>query len=480
MKKCLLFLGLLGAASSAQAQTPINLGPWVRVNTTNLSSYAPGYSALHVNTVSPNVAWTVAQDLTNGNANYFFVTNNAAGTEFYFDAISASGANQTYETSNISGISATTAVAAKYGSSTTAPGGGDILRTTNGGLQWIRTSNNNQFVAANGGFLDFVHMFNANEGVAVGDPTNGYFEILRTTNGGVTWTRIPQTATITPFAGEAALVRSYFALGDIIWFGGASQGATDQERVYKSIDKGVTWTVSAPTPLTETISKIAFKDAMNGIAYNTKVTAQQTSAVNVIRTSDGGDTWQAITPNNTNTGSFFYYDIDAVNGRYYTVGQRYPSVRGAADFGSSYSTDGVNWTNLNNSQGFFAVDLIASGTNDAVGYAAASTDSVGVGGIFKTASLLAKRDAVTQRELSVYPNPSADGVFNVNLGSAMKAGAQITVVDAMGRVVKTQALNATTVGSRTFSIDLSGEKTGIYTLQLRGEAGIATQKLVIN
>jgi len=89
MKKCLLFLGLLGAASSAQAQTPINLGPWVRVNTTNLSSYAPGYSALHVNTVSPNVAWTVAQDLTNGNANYFFVTNNAAGTEFYFDAISA-------------------------------------------------------------------------------------------------------------------------------------------------------------------------------------------------------------------------------------------------------------------------------------------------------------------------------------------------------------------------------------------------------
>ncbi|MFD2717341.1 T9SS type A sorting domain-containing protein [Hymenobacter monticola] len=481
MKKFLLSLGLLGAVSNAYAQPTVNLGPWVPVNTTSVASFAPGYRTVHVNTVSSNVSWVVAEDLTNGVANYFFATNNATGTEFYFDAISAAGQNATYETANISAVSATTAVAAKYGST----GGGDILRTTTGGQSWTKTTNTNtQFVAANGGFLDFVHMFDANEGVAVGDPTNGYFEILRTTNGGVTWTRIPQTSTLTPFTGEAALVRSFFALGNTIWFGGASGGPNEQERVYKSTDRGITWTVSQPTPLTETISKLAFKDPQNGIAYNTKAAGGSLTAVNVIRTSDGGDTWQPITPNNTNTGSFFWYDIDAVNGRYYSVGQRFPaSTPGvAADFGSSYSTDGVTWTSMNSSQGFFAFDLVP-GTNGALaeGYAGASTDANGVGGLYKARIVpLSTRDAALQQSLSVFPNPGAAGVFNVELGSTMKAGAQLTVVDAMGRTVKSQTLNATAVGSKKFSIDLSGEKTGVYTLQLRGDAGIATQKLVIN
>ncbi|MDO7853482.1 T9SS type A sorting domain-containing protein [Hymenobacter convexus] len=498
MNKFLLFLGLLGAAGTAQAQQ----GPWVLVNTTNMASFSPGYDVVHVNTVSANVAWAVAEDATNGKANYFFNTNNGAGNEFYFDAISATGANTTYETANISAVSGTTAVAAKYGSA----GGGDILRTTNGGLSWTKTTNTNtQFVAANGGFLDFVYMFDANEGVAVGDPTNGYFEILRTTNGGVTWTRIPQTSVLTPFAGEAALVRSYFALGNTIWFGGASGGANEQEYIYKSIDRGVTWTKSAPTPLTETISKIAFKDPLNGIAYNVKVTGTAVTAVNLIRTSDGGNSWLPITPAAATAGAagdFFRYDIDAVNGFYYSVGVRFPISTvvpgtGGQNYGSSYSTDGINWKNistmqapLTNQKVFSALDLISNGqpayitgTTGATGYIGSITDSLGVGGMYKgsyTPTITATRDAALQSSLSVYPNPGAAGVFNVSLGTAMKAGAQITVVDAMGRVVKSQTLNATTVGSKNFPIDLTGEKTGIYTLQLRGEAGIATQKLVIN
>ncbi|MDO7847335.1 T9SS type A sorting domain-containing protein [Hymenobacter sp. M29] len=497
MNKCLLFLGLLGAAGSAQAQQ----GPWALVNTTNQASFSPGYDVVHVSTVSANVAWAVAQDATNSKANYFFNTNNAAGTEFYFDAISATGGNTAYETANISAISGTTAVAAKYG----AQGGGDILRTTNGGLSWTKTTNTTtQFVAANGGFLDFVHMFDANEGVAVGDPTNGYFEILRTTNGGVTWTRIPQTSVLTPFAGEAALVRSYFALGNTIWFGGASGGANEQEYIYKSVDRGVSWTKSALTPLTETISKIAFKDPLNGIAYNVKVTGTAVSAVNLIRTNDGGGTWSTITPAAATAGAagdFFRYDIDAVNGYYYSVGVRFPISTvvpgtGGQNYGSSYSTDGINWRNistmqapLTNQKVFSALDLVSNGQaapagTGAVGYIGSITDSLGVGGMYKgtyTPPLgSATRDAALQSTLSVYPNPGAAGVFNVNVGTAMKSGALITVVDAMGRVVKSQTLNATTVGSKNFTVDLTGEKSGVYTVQLRGEAGIATQKLVIN
>jgi hypothetical protein len=480
MKKFLLSLGLLGTAIGAHAQgTPVNLGPWVEVNTPNSGALAPGYRIDNISTVSTNVAWATAFERPSGSTNYFFRTNNAAGTEFDFDGITATGGNSSFEAANISGVSATTAVVAKFGSG----GGGEILRTTNGGAGWVKVTTASQFTNS-ASFLDFVHMFDANEGVAVGDPVGGYFEIYRTTNGGASWSRIGQTAAITPNAGEAALVGSYFALGNTIWFGGASLGSTDQERVFKSTDRGVTWSVSAATPLTETISHLAFKDQSNGIAYNQKVVSGTVTEINVIRTSDGGATWQTIVPNNTSTGSFFRYAIDAVNGRYYSSGQRFPSAAGNDDFGFSTSTDGVNWSNIvTGGAEFFAMDLIpGANSNSAAGYGGLQTDANGVGGIYKATNIvpLATRDQALQSALSVYPNPSTSGVFKVDLGSALKGNAELTVVDAMGRQVKSQSVSATSVGSKAFNLDLSNEKAGVYTLQFRTDAGLATQKVVIN
>ena len=481
MKKTLLFLGLLGATTSAHAQ--VNLGPWVQVNTPVSNAFAPGYLVRHVSTVSPTVAWAVAEENSaTGTANFFFRTNNTAGTEFDFDAITASGSNTTYETANISAISANVAYAGKYGSA----GGGEVLKTINGGASWTRVSNPaTMFVTAAGGFLDFVHFWDANIGVAVGDPTNGYFEIWRTTDGGTTWTRLPQTSMPqVQNAQEYGLVRSYFVQGNTLWFGGASSVDTDPVRVFKSTNQGLTYTASPNTSLVGTISKLAFKDALNGIAYHVEASTTAVTGVSLIRTADGGATWLPITPVNNATGSFFRYDIDGVNGRYVSTGIRFPPTTPgvSADFGTSVSTDGINWNNISSGQGFFAIDLIPNGTTNAQGYAGAATDASGVGGLYRTSAAfpLATRDAALQNTLSVYPNPSADGVFNVNLGSTLKAGAQLTVVDALGRMVKTSTLNATQIGSKTFTLDLSTEKTGVYTLQIRTDAGIATQKLVLN
>jgi hypothetical protein len=62
----------------------------------------------------------------------------------------------------------------------------------------------------------------------------------------------------------------------------------------------------------------------------------------------------------------------------------------------------------------------------------------------------------------------------------LKGNAHLTVVDALGRQVRSQALNASAVGSKEINLDLSTQKTGVYTLQIRTDAGIATLKLVIN
>lgn len=474
-------------ASSLHAQTSTpSLGPWVQVNTVGSGAIAPGYRIDDVKTVSPNVAWAVARESSTGSRpQYFFVTKNAAGDQFDFGALNAigNGGSANYQAGNISGVTATVAVAATY---PVAGAGGELLRTANGGVSWTKVSLASQFVANKNGFCNFVHMFDANEGVSLGDPTDGYYEVLRTTNGGLTWTRVPQAGIAAPLANEYGLTRSFFARGNTIWAGLGSSVDTNPVRVLKSTDRGVTWTASAVTTLLGGITRLAFKDDLNGIAFNTKVDAAGTATgeVNVIRTSDGGATWSPITPVNASTGSFYYYDIDAVNGRYYSVGQRFPasSPGVAVDFGSSYSTDGINWTSVNTSQGFFAFDVVTGATTGTVaGYAGAATDANGVGGLYKASNVvaLATRNAALQGTLSVYPNPSASGLFQVDLGSSLKAGAQLTVFDVVGRQVQTRALNAAAIGAKTLSLDLSGEKAGVYTLQIRTESGIATQKLVI-
>ncbi|MDQ2771355.1 MAG: hypothetical protein M3Y54_12760, partial [Bacteroidota bacterium] len=240
MKKSVLILALLGAAASAHAQTPNIRGPWTEVNVTNPISAAPGYRIEDVSTVSADVAWALArEDNAGSKSEYFFRTSNTAGTDFAFDQITASGSVSTYNASNIAAVSATTAFVSRYG----ATGGGEILRTTNSGASWTLQTAPSDFTAG-GGFLDFVYMFDANVGVAVGDPTNGYFEIRRTTDGGTTWNRIASQPALIPNTAEAGLTGSYFGLGNTIWFGGATLDDARQERVFKSTDRGVTWTVS--------------------------------------------------------------------------------------------------------------------------------------------------------------------------------------------------------------------------------------------
>lgn len=479
MKKSLLFLGLLGLSSQLHAQSP-----WTLVNTTGVNVFG-AYNVQNINTVSPTVAWGVTSERVASPATSipgtYIVTNNAAGDQFDFGGVAVTS---TATVGNISGLSATTALAAAYPGATfsgAASYGGEIVKTTDRGVNWVRKTTAAQFNASSGGFCNWVHMFNATTGVSLGDPTGGAFEILRTTNGGDTWTRLTTGVPAPLNPQEFGNSGSFFALGNTIWAGLASSVATNPVRTFKSTDQGLTWTASAVIPnITGAVTTLAFKDANNGIAFSST-----TTALNVARTSDGGATWTAITPINNATGSFYRYAIDAVNGVYYSVGQRFPasSPAVAADFGSSYSTDGVNWTNLNSGQGYFAVDLIAGPTpNLVVGYAGAATEANGSGGLYKYArtAVLSNRDAALQNALRAYPNPNASGLFKVDLGSELKAGAQLMVVDALGRQVAAQALTASAVGSRTLTLDLSGQKTGVYTLQVRTDAGIATQKLVIN
>ncbi|GAA4349995.1 hypothetical protein GCM10023185_07210 [Hymenobacter saemangeumensis] len=468
MKKTLLSLGLLGLVGSAQAQ-------WVAVNQNNVQT-PPNYNITHVHTVSPTVMWGVAEEaVANSTATTFVKTNNAAGTDFDFNAVTGTTG---FQVANIFGLTDQTALAAQFGN------GGEILRTVDGGNSWRKVTTVTQFAGSQGGFANFVAMFDANEGVSFGDPVGGNFEILRTTNGGTSWTRVPNSSlNMTPLtADEYGVVNSFFVLGNTIWAGSSHVAGTTPlvGRIFKSNDRGLTWN-AYNTPLMGGVSHIAFTDAMNGIA---------SIGVNLARTTDGGITWTSITPANNANGRFYWFSIDAVPGtrNFISVGGALASMNTASDFGSSYSSDGINWRDIDRSSPgnvniYFAVDAISNNNAYAGGRSNAMSGAGGIyrwgGAVLTPTRTLGTGNAALQKSLSVYPNPSANGVFKLTIGETLKTGASVRVVDALGRQVLSQELSATNIAAQSVNLDLSKEKAGVYTLQVRTESGVAQQKLVI-
>jgi photosystem II stability/assembly factor-like uncharacterized protein len=151
-----------------------------------------------------------------------------------------------------------------------------IWRTTDGGATWQIAYTQLH------GFLDAVQMISPTEGIAVGDPVEGKFTILRTTDAGVSWSRIPTE----PFQlnSEAGIFRALCTYGsNYIWFG-TWVGNNSSSAVYHSTDAGATWTRS-PDLFPDWVSTVWFSDPQHGIS----------NELSFARSTDGGFTWIPIT-----------------------------------------------------------------------------------------------------------------------------------------------------------------------------------------
>ncbi|MBI5472564.1 MAG: T9SS type A sorting domain-containing protein [Ignavibacteriae bacterium] len=159
---------------------------------------------------------------------------------------------------------------------TTSPAGTRLYRTTNGGTTWVQVFTD----ATAAAFLNAIRMYDANNGIATGDPVGGKFMILKTTDGGATWARIATEPTPNP-ATETGLNNSLSTVGTThIWFG-SSTGP-----VWRSSDAGATWNRFATT-FTGNNLEVHFNNTLNG------VTGSNAGVAN--RTTDGGLTWTAVT-----------------------------------------------------------------------------------------------------------------------------------------------------------------------------------------
>lgn len=151
-------------------------------------------------------------------------------------------------------------------------------------------------------FYDSMDFWNDKEGIAMGDPTDGCLSILVTRNGGQNWHKIPCEELPRAIKGEAAFAASdtnIAIVDDKVWI--ASGGMAS--RVLYSSNKGKTWQIfDTPivqgTPTTGMYS-IDFYDAQNGFAVGGDYTQPHAMSNTKIKTSDGGQTWQVVSGENS-------------------------------------------------------------------------------------------------------------------------------------------------------------------------------------
>ena len=118
-----------------------------------------------------------------------------------------------------------------------------------------------------------------------------------------------------------------------------------------------------------------------------------------------------------------------------------------------------------------------------LGFSSGSGTSITVGTILRiddilfTGSITATRDAALAAAISVFPNPSPDGRYQLGSTEPALLAAPITVLDATGRVVRREAAPAQQPPAPTRTLDLSDLPGGIYTVQLLTPHGLVTRKV---
>lgn len=519
MKKSLLPILLLGCPALAHAQVPT--GPWREVNTTSVGggTYTnPNYAIDQLVTLSPTFTWGLAYDaaLPAGSPvrNKSVRVINAAGTDFDFNDITGTAGFQATNISVPAGVpNNLTAVCGQFAPAG-ASSGGEVVRTTTGGLTWRKISTAAMF-AVPGRFCQWAYLFDANAGVAVGDPTPALpgaptsFECWYTTNAStpaataVTWTRASAPAPLD--ANETLRLGTYAAVGSSLWAGTAHlvNGVPGPCRVLRSTDRGHTWTAYA-TPMTMgEIQHLAFKDALHGLAY----THSTTAGSELMTTADGGLTWTLQTlPDPTTAdslrGRFYWYGVAAIpNVGFMSFGGAVARPRRLSEIGASFSCEGIgkSWVDvdkgrrrINGYTTYFSASFMASGNNGYSGYFGSVTPSNPLqqlpyepGGFFQVnagattpACLLPNRAAATALfPFTISPNPSLGGRFRLNFTETVVPGTQLAVFDALGRLVLQR--NRFPTGFAPLELDLSKVPAGLYILHLTSSAGTAAHKLVV-
>lgn len=167
-----------------------------------------------------------------------------------------------------------------------------IYKTVDAGKGWTLQFTNPDAKA----FYDAIAFWDEQNGLAVGDPVDGRFTVVRTADGGRTWSPIPEANRPKALPGDGMFAASGTCLTvqgkGSAWFG---TGGGASARIFRSTDRGLTWSEAATPIVAGTASSgifsIAFSDSQHGLVVGGDYRKEQEPSDNIARTSDGGRTW---------------------------------------------------------------------------------------------------------------------------------------------------------------------------------------------
>jgi photosystem II stability/assembly factor-like uncharacterized protein len=280
-----------------------------------------------VSAVSDNVAWA------SGSAGTMLRTTDGGAT---WQSLSIPGAEK-LDFRDVDAVSEQIAYVLSIGSGESSR----IYKTIDGGRAWTLQFTNADPKA----FFDAMAFWDAERGIAFSDSVDGQLVILRTADGGASWSRVPAAGLPPALDNEGAFAASGTNVAvygrDHVWIG---TGAAAVARVLRSVDGGRTWTAAA-TPLaagpSSGIFSIAFRDADHGIVVGGDYRKENEAIDNAAITNDGGRTWTKV------TGLSGFRSVVS-----YLPGASTLTLIAVGPQGADHSTDdGRTWTPLAGSSG---------------------------------------------------------------------------------------------------------------------------------
>jgi photosystem II stability/assembly factor-like uncharacterized protein len=187
-------------------------------------------------------------------------------------------------------------------------------RTTNGGTNWV------QVFSQIGGNINAIYLSATDNSFLVGNPVAGRWSLWKSTNNGVNW---DSTGLYIPAGNnESGFANSLLKIVNFIWFG------TNNSKVYYSSDNGVNW--SAQSILPEVNSRaVWFLPSPNYLSTIYGLTGGNS----LMKTTNSGSSWfQVLVPST--------YDIKGITGS--LTDSRSWFVRGSTIYTSF--NQGANWS----------------------------------------------------------------------------------------------------------------------------------------
>ena len=307
-----------------------------------------------------------------------------------------------------------------------------------------------------GGKPMFIHFFDADTGLLVGERNPGLWEIYTTTNGGEQWDSVP-LANIPPKVAQEKLREpfEFSVFKNTFWFCTAGSAG----RVFKSTNRGRNWTVAAIGPVYNRVHSIAFQDDSIGLAV-----AFAGLVSTIVKTTNGGNTWFPVATPVIPTPHIISY-VPGTTGSYVVVAHPWDGT----NTGTAITMDtGFSWTTIDrNSYGL--VTFVSPNIGWAIG-----RNNAGSLSIFRWsgAAITTPIQNVSEEPLKEII-PVSNPVQNIVLINLPGKTGMFEAFDISGKSVLLKEIR-----ENNASIDVSGLENGIYFVKVWSDNQLFTGKFV--